>query len=99
MSRRDTIIIAVLINAGLLVVLLSTALKSSKSEEVAAAPVVEQQQPVAQTTEIPIQREVTVANAPRDEVDQLLRQFSQPAVTETAQALPLAEPKNDFAQD
>lgn len=102
MSRRDTIIIAVLINAGLLVVLFSTALKSSKSEELAAV-ATQQQMPSAQVTEIPVQREITVANTPQDEVDQLLRQFSQPIATEVPQTLPVAavvsEPKNDFAQD
>ena len=36
MNRRDTIIIAVLLNAGLLIVLFATSLKSNKTEEAAA---------------------------------------------------------------
>ncbi len=71
MSRRDTIIIAVLINAGLLVVLFSTALKTDHaSEEVAVAPVLAA--PTPQVAEIQIQREPVAG----DEVDQVLSQFA-----------------------
>lgn len=97
MSRRDTIIIAVLINAGLLVVLFSTALKSNKSDEIAQAPVEKQleQQMAPVVTEIPVQQHEIASIAPqKDEVDQVLRQFAQPTVAEAQEA-----PKSDFAQD
>ncbi len=49
MSRRDTIIVAILVNAGLLMVLFATALKSDDKKEktatqLAKAPVIEQQE-------------------------------------------------------
>jgi peptidoglycan DL-endopeptidase LytF len=98
MSRRDTIIIAVLINAGLLVVLFSTALKSNKNEEIAA--IAAEQTPVAQVTELPVQHATPVANTTQDEVDQLLRQYASPIVAEASPSTaPVEPPKNDFAQD
>lgn len=103
MSRRDTIIIAVLINAGLLVVLFSTALKSNKSEEVAATVNEQAQMPLPQTSEIPMQRQVAVANTAQDEVDQLLRQFSQTPVVEptatSAVTVAVSEQKSHFVQE
>ena len=105
MSRRDTIIIAVLINAGLLVVLFSTALKSNKSDEIAAAPV---EKIVPQHTEIAVNKEPAMSAAPKDEVDHVLHQFSQPVSdnsNSTTQEVPLLatentiETKNDFIQD
>ena len=69
MSRKDTIIIAVLINAGLLIVLFATALKpsDSKEEEFVTPPA-----PVAAVSEVPMGGQL---QAPQDEVDQVLRQF------------------------
>ena len=104
MSRRDTIIIAVLINAGLLVVLFSTALKSNNApEEIAAAPLAVPA--TSQVSEIAIRKD-PVAPQGGDEVDQVLSQFTQtaPSVDATAvAALPStivdAQSKNDFAQD
>jgi len=71
MSRRDTIIIAVLINAGLLIVLLTTALK--KDEEVDAFVKAE-----TTLTEQPAQ--VAIKHEPNtqiDEVDQVLSQYTK----------------------
>jgi peptidoglycan DL-endopeptidase LytF len=111
MSRRDTIIIAVLINAGLLVVLFSTALKPSHSEE--KEPSV---QGIAlatpQLTEIAVRKE-PLPIPKGDEVDQVLSQFAQTAPPERGlfaeqRELPLSsippgpvEPiqKNDFVRD
>jgi LysM repeat protein len=70
MSRRDTIIVAVLINAGLLIVLFASALKSGVPDrEVVAQPA-----PVIQTIPEPVvKREPLPFRG--DEVDQALSQF------------------------
>ncbi len=73
MSRRDTIIVAVLINAGLVIVLFASALKSgSPVEEMVAAPKPITQQ-VASVT--PSQSKVTAIG---DEVDVALSQYQSP---------------------
>jgi peptidoglycan endopeptidase LytF len=83
MNRRDMIIIAVLINAGLLIVLFASALKSNSAKEelafsaVASAPVI---------SELPIRSAPQAAAG--DEVDLVLKQFGQastqtPATVET----------------
>lgn len=73
MSRRDTIIIAVLINAGLLLVLFATALPSSKEESepeiVANQGEVNAASPVQPSAE-------SVAITPADEVDQVLSEWN-----------------------
>jgi peptidoglycan DL-endopeptidase LytF len=73
MSRKDTIIIAVLINAGLLLILFATAISSSNEEE---------SQPPSTTLQIaaaeeapPLSRE-NIPTVPGDEVDQVLSQWS-----------------------
>lgn len=85
MSRRDTIIIAVLVNAGLLVVLFVTALKSNTPEqELAANPA----KPVQTVSELPLKKEILASG---DEVDQALSQFSeQKALTPAMTAQPAA---------
>lgn len=82
MSRRDIIIVAVLINAGLLIVLFASALKSnSSSAEFVAAPT-----PVIQETPAPMfKKESPVAG---DEVDQALNHFSQNSVVAATPAAP-----------
>jgi len=68
MSRKDTIIIAVLINAGLLIVLFASALKSNFSpQEVAASPKPKIVEPIVKK-EYPIHA--------GDEVDQALHQIA-----------------------
>ena len=103
MSRRDTIIVAVLINAGLLIVLFASALKSnSSSAEFVAAPT-----PVIQQTSEPIfKEEAPVAG---DEVDQALNHFSQNSIAAAATpatpqmpvqpAMPMTTPSRFFAED
>jgi peptidoglycan endopeptidase LytF len=70
MSRRDMIIIAVLLNAGLLIILFATSLKTGNDEmqpQIAVAtPKVEEQS----TPTLPV----------ADEVDQMLRQYTTPPV-------------------
>jgi peptidoglycan endopeptidase LytF len=69
MKRRDIIIIAVLINAGLLVVLFTSALKSDRSEP-AMVMETQLQAPVAQP------QAVALPQVKGDEVDQVLSQFA-----------------------
>jgi peptidoglycan DL-endopeptidase LytF len=88
MSRRDIIIIAVLINAGLLVVLFTSALKSDNNDN-ALAVQAEQVTPMkgqdAMMPSVPVRG---------DEVDQVLSQFaSVPQSQETAAlATPMVQP-------
>lgn len=93
MSRRDTIIIAVLLNAGLLIVLFATSLKSDKTEEPAAAvQVLASSQPETKTEvkdvpQIPSHTTTLSAssNSP-DQVDQLIKQYVTPQVNNQAAA-------------
>ena len=73
MSRRDTIIVAVLINAGLLIVLFASALKTSSDSEFVAAPMPKVEQP----QEIAFKKEAPLVGG--DEVDMALNQFAQNA--------------------
>lgn len=91
MSRRDTIIVAALINAGLLVILFVSALKNpSASEAIAQAPDV-YSQPM---TEAVARTEPKVLG---DEVDQVLSQYSkqnplQPSPVSALPDVPAVEP-------
>jgi LysM repeat protein len=74
MSRRDTIIVAVLVNAGLLIVLFASALKSNApGEEFAAAPT-----PVVQEAALAFKKETSPMGG--DEVDHALLQSRQNTV-------------------
>lgn len=93
MSRRETIIVAVLVNAGLLIVLFASALKSSPATELVSAP-----PPVVhELTEPVFKKEMPLAVG--DEVDHALSQFSQKAVVETQVAAAPPSPTMDFAED
>lgn len=81
MSRRDTIIIAVLVNAGLLVVLFTTALKSDRTEPEIAANSAPQAPKVA---ELALPKESPL---PKDEVDQVLSQFPPSTTASTPATL------------
>jgi LysM repeat protein len=89
MSRRDTIIIAVLLNAGLLIVLFATSLKSDseapEASALASAPKVEEVQNVQ-----PLAVASTVQTPAGDEVDQMMKQFTPPAIGDN---------KTNFAAD
>jgi peptidoglycan endopeptidase LytF len=84
MNRRDTIIIAVLLNAGLLIVLFATSVKSAKTEEIVPTTVLSSNQPeVPSTTAIAA---VPAASASGDQLDQVIQQYVTPQVTgQTAQ--------------
>jgi peptidoglycan endopeptidase LytF len=80
MSRRDTIIIAVLLNAGLLIVLFATSLKTDKAEDVPSAITVlasnQSEELLPQTPKAtPI-----VAPAIPDQVDQAIQSYVTPQV-------------------
>ena len=84
MTRRDTIIAAVLVNAGLMIVLFASALKSdSKGEELSSrqARQVEPQFDQGNNKEM--------AATQGDEVDQVLKQYAQPAPASAVAAQPI----------
>lgn len=83
MNRRDTIIVAILLNAGLLVVLFTTSLKS-KSEETPPPSVVATHEPAAPAVIVPPSSALATPAAP-DEVDQVLKQYITPVVTNEPQ--------------
>lgn len=96
MNRRDTIIIAVLLNAGLLIVLFTTSLKSNKTEGGASqVEMVATHQPqVPQVITPPVPPTGAAAPATADEVDMVLKQYIAPAVTN-----PPAETQPNFLAD
>ena len=79
MNRRDTILIAVLLNAGLLIVLFATSLKSDKKDDAATdVQVISTSQPEVQSASVA----AIPAGAPKpDEVDQVIKQFVTPQVS------------------
>ncbi len=70
MSRRDTILVAVLINAGLLIILFATALPSKHEEKIASEPVEQSKMEIVKVAP-PVH-----ASLPTDEVDQVLKQYA-----------------------
>ena len=100
MSRKDTIIVAVLVNAGLLIVLFASALKSDGSE---SALVTNQEPRIEEIQDVVAKKESPVIVG--DEVDRALQQFAAqqatpPAALETA-PLAVAAPveANPFVED
>lgn len=97
MSRKDTIIVAVLVNAGLLIVLFASALKTDSPQlEVAAVPPSQPQF----ASESVVKREPTPIIG--DEVDQALHTYAtQSAVAAAAPVIPppQAAPVSSFAED
>lgn len=83
MTRRDTIIIAVLLNAGLLVVLFATSLKTEKNEEpsppiqILASNQVEKK-PIPSL--LPPQVNLTEKSNSTDAVEQMIKQYTMPPV-------------------
>ncbi len=80
MNRRDTIIIAVLLNAGLLIVLFATSMKSDKTEEAAPTTVLSSNQPEVQSALTPVAA-IPAAAAGTDQVDQMIKQYVTPQVS------------------
>ncbi len=82
MSRRDTIIIAVLVNAGLLLVLFAVAMPSKEDNAaVEKAPVVAvaPQQEVSSDQVLAVQTSADSAGQPVDEIDQVLSAWNEQA--------------------
>lgn len=73
MTRRDTIIAAVLVNAGLLIVLFASALKSDTQEQEYAASAPVRIEPLLEQSP---NKEAVAAHG--DEVDQVLKQYANP---------------------
>ncbi len=96
MSRKDTVIIAILLNAGLLIVLFATSLKSDPSAgesittTVVPAPIQKEETPALTVVEVP----KIAPNLSGDEVDQMIRQYATPPVAATS-----VEIKPNFAED
>lgn len=91
MSRRDVIIVAVLVNAGLLIVLFASALKSNDPHlESLAAPV----KTVSEHPDFSFSKETL---APSDEVDLALKEFSKSNIPPITTAP--TQPVSSFAED
>ncbi len=82
MTRRDTIIVAVLVNAGLLIVLFASALKSGAPQQEFAASSVDK---VEQQIELSVKKEEMTSHG--DEVDQVLKQYANPVPAAVPYAL------------
>lgn len=78
MNRKDTIIVAVLINAGLLIVLFVSALKQDPNAVASREDKPQVQQKLASAPK----KEATLAKSTPDQVDQLLAQYSKKIVKE-----------------
>jgi peptidoglycan endopeptidase LytF len=79
MSRRDTIIIAVLLNAGLLIVLFTTSLKSDKaSDEPPAITTIASSDPAPK--ELSQMASIPQTSTSPDHVDQVIQQYVTPQV-------------------
>ncbi|HEX2578787.1 MAG TPA: LysM peptidoglycan-binding domain-containing protein [Rhabdochlamydiaceae bacterium] len=82
MNRRDTIIIAVLLNAGLLIVLFATSVISDKTEEAVPTTVLSSSQPEIPSVPVAAAPIAPIAQAGTDQLDQLIQQYVTPQVPE-----------------
>lgn len=91
MSRKDTIVLAVLVNCALLIALFVTAIKKGDSKGVSArAPITE-----VSSISLPQSQKKEIELAQGDEIDRVLKEFS-----ERAQKVPDQEkPRIDFSQE
>ncbi len=88
MSRRDTIIIAVLLNAGLLIVLFATSMKTDRAEEgPSAITVLASNQSEDFLPEAPKISPVVAAGT-ADQVDQAIQSYVTPQVTAAGEQSP-----------
>lgn len=93
MSRRDTILVAILINAGLLLILFITAMTSEHPQPLNTA----DPQDLVQRPQSQIQRSNQRESSARDEVDQVIRQAEKPTPTQLAAAtVELKEKKEEI---
>lgn len=94
MTRRDTIIAAVLVNAGLLIVLFASALKSDTQEQEYAASAPVRVEPLLEQSP---NKEAVAAHG--DEVDQVLKQYANPTASVVSAVQPaLSQPVETAVQ-
>ena len=91
MTRRDTIIVAALVNAGLLVVLFVSALKTEEGREEIAY---KKEPPAYVVHEKPARKETK--RVVGDEIDQVLKQYTKPEPVEVKKE---AAPVSSFVED
>ncbi len=92
MTRKDTIMIAVLVNAALLVGLFVTAIKTDRNPQVHAEKPIAAASPVA----LPVMEKKEIKKTQGDEIDQVLKDFSENKVTATTNK---PKQKIDFAKE
>jgi len=91
MTRKDTIMIAVFINAALLTVLFVSAIKNDEGNEMAAVQAVEEVNPIS----LPETAKPEIKKTQGDEIDQVLKEFSEKKVVQEEKS----SPKIDFAKE
>ncbi len=90
MSRKDTIIVAVLINTGLLIILFASALKSGDSEQMLVSnPGAHPEPRIEEVSSTLAKKETPVVVG--DEVDRALQQFAANAQVAAAEVNPFVE--------
>jgi LysM repeat protein len=92
MNRRDTILIAVLLNAGLLIVLFATSLKSDKKEEVPVAmTVLASHHPESVEQNVPATKptlEPTTGAPIPSQLDSMIEKYVTPQISSTPNTAP-----------
>lgn len=88
MSRRDTIIVSVLLNAGLLVILFVSALKTEKPQEIATLP-----PPQVLKEETPVKKA-----PPIDQIDQAITKYSKAIAKKEEKKTPPPEKKKEVSK-
>lgn len=91
MNRKDTIIVAVLINAGLLVILFVSALKNDTSK----VALHEEKSPAVEKVAPPIKKEPVISKASTDQVDQILAQYQKKIAKESVKEVVKELPKEE----
>ncbi|MFT4553024.1 MAG: peptidoglycan endopeptidase LytF [Chlamydiales bacterium] len=91
MSRRDTILVAILINAGLLLILFITAMTSEHPQAVNTT----DPQDLVQIPQSQTQRNDKRDSMARDEVDQVIRHAEKPTPTQLAAATIVLKEKKE----
>lgn len=100
MSKKDTVIIAILLNAGLLIVLFATSLKSDPSDVSQTVnietPQLQKEEVLVSPSTQPQVLEIAKTPAPLtgDEVDQMIRQYTPPPIASAP-----VDIKPNFADD
>jgi len=91
MTRKDTIMIAVFINAALLIVLFVSAVKNDDESQMAVVTMVEEVSPIS----LPEPAKPEIKKTQGDEIDQVLKEFSERKVVQEEKTTQ----KIDFAKE